>query len=249
MQTLTLLAVDEPQTICREDGFLLETSTEGSAKRLIVASTIPPKTAYVHYGPFLRNVYQQRGESPEYFLEKKDRLEFGLKTATPKQVLMAIFEFDKNDNFFIKISTGLAVIKSLTYDEFLSSKDFEKTRESVEEFIFQDYHADWGYRTGNGESLWIKGATPARRLIAAIMGMFNHAISQYAHNEKLQTFKLTKQGLQFKVHDGARFRSPLRMAVSFVNTLNIVASIQGNPPPYHQKRLQEIFGKGYPIKT
>ncbi len=70
MNTLTLLAVDEPQTASREDGFLLESFDNGSMKKLIVATVIPPIDAHINYGAFLRNLHLENGEQNEQFLRK-----------------------------------------------------------------------------------------------------------------------------------------------------------------------------------
>ena len=248
MNTLTLLAVDEPQTASREDGFLLESFDNGSMKKLIVATVIPPIDAHINYGAFLRNLHLENGEPNEQFLRKGDRVKFGLGQEVEKKVLMAIFEFDEDDNFIISASTGLAVIEECTYEEFSSRLDFEYIKRGIEEFLFQNCHAEWKYRTGQGEQYWSTEVTPARRLIAALLGMFNRAISKYAYAERLRTFKRTQEGFKFKVHDEARFRGPLRKAASFINILNIVAAIEETPLPFPSERLQKILGEGYPIQ-
>lgn len=249
MQTITLLAVDEPQTTCREDAFLLERFDDGSVQRLTVASVIPPKNVFIDYKRFLANIFSHQGEQREYFLKKKTYVELGLKIAEPRHVLMAIFEFDTCNNFTIKVATGYAMIKIVTYDAFSLQPDFNDIKSGIEEFLFQDYHIDWKYKSGQGEEYWETKVTPARRLISSMLDMFNRAVSKFAHNKKIKTLRLTKAaGLQLKLHEEARFGGPLRRAISHVNVLNISASIEGDPLPYTHERLQGVLGDSYLIK-
>ena len=249
MQIRRLIAVDEPKTVCREDAFLLERSKDGAVKRLTVACVIPPKDIRINYSAFLRNIFRRRGEQPEYFLSAKDRLNLGLSSSETQKVLMAIFEFDEHDNFIIKIATGFAIIKATTYEEFSSQEDFNDIKTGIEHFLFQNNNIHWKYETGYGEQHWETEASPSRRLIASMQKMFNDAVSLYAYKQKLRTFKLRDSSLKFRIHEGASFRSPLRRALSFVNILNVVATIDEEDLPYPWERLQQLLGKGYPIST
>lgn len=252
MNTISLFAVDEPKTTCREDAFFLERFPDGSVWRLTVASVIPPENARINYKHFRSNIFSQEGDPHEYFLKQRDYVKFGLHTKEPRRVLMTIFEFDKNRKLVVKVTTGDAVIEAFTYETFSSRQDFENVKSGIEEFLSspRHLHINWKYKSREGEQYWKEAVTPARRLISALLNMFNRAVSQYAHNEGLLTLKRTRHnGLRVELHSEAKFRAPLRRAISFVNILNITASIEGASVPYPCERLWDILGDIHLSKT
>ncbi len=244
MSTISLFAVDEPQTTCREDAFLVERFDDGSVWRLTVASVIPPENARINYKQFRSNIFSQEGDPRKYFLKQKDYIKFGLQTQEPRRVLMVIFEFDKNRKLVVKVATGNVTIEAFTYENFASRPDFENIKSDIEEFLSlpQHYHINWKYTSEQGEQHWKTEVTSARRLISATLDMFSRAVSQYAHDNGILTLKRTRwAGLRIELHNEAKFRAPLRKATSFVNILNITAFIEGKPFPYPYERLQDIF--------
>jgi hypothetical protein len=245
METLQLLAVDGPESFCREDGFRIDFNENGSLRSLTVASVVPPEDLQVFPSAFLRNIFLP--ETPDSFLRKCIRREHGLQPDEPRDILAVIFTFER-DEFKTEISSTRAVIEISTFEEFSSRSDFRLIKNSVEQFFFQNEHVHWKYTTGITQTQWKEERTDAKRIISAMLGMFGYAVCQHAYNIGLRTFKLSKGVLKFKVNRQAYFRGPLRRALSFINMLNMVATIQEKPQPYTVERVQSLIGEGYPIE-
>jgi len=245
METLQLLAVDNPGSFCREDGFRIDFNADGSLRSLTVASVVPPEYLLVYRPAFLRNIFLP--ETPDSFLEKNIRREYGLQPDEPRDVLAVIFTFE-GDEFKTEISSTRAVIEISTFEEFSSRSDFRLIKDSVELFFFQNHHVYWKYTAVTAQAQWREERTDAKRIISALLGMFGGAVCQHAYNIRLRTFKLSKGVLKFKVNRQAYFRGPLRRALSFINALNMVAAIQEKQLPYPVERVQSLIGEGYPIE-
>jgi hypothetical protein len=246
VSTIHLTAVDEKRTICAEDGFSLEVN--GSHKKLTVASVIPSQDLRFNKVYFVRNLYRRSEDGPEIFLSRSDRLLHGLHPLRPVNVLMTIFELN-DQKFEVSIGTGIATATLTSYEDFSSDHKFEKTKQAIEEFLFQNYHIYWKYSSGHGQDSWQTEKTPGRRIISGMMSLFNYTVSNYAYKTRIKTLKRTNPDLQLKVHNEAKFGGPLRRAVSFINIINFAATLEGREVPFSLERLQSIVGEGYPIKT
>jgi hypothetical protein len=246
MSIIHLTAVDEERTMCAEDGFSLEVN--GQCKKLTVASVIPAQNLRFSKEHFLRNLYRRPEDGPEIFLTRSDRLLHGLHPTRPANVLLTIFELD-DQKFTVNIGTGLATATLTSYRNFSTDHNFEITKQGVEEFLFQNHHVYWKYSSGHGQINWQTERSPERGIISGMMSLFNYTVSNYAHKTRIRTLKRTNPGLQLKVHNEAKFGGPLRRAVSFVNIINLTATLEGREAPFSLERLQSIVGEGYPIKT
>jgi hypothetical protein len=246
---LRLIAVDERKTYCGEDGFLFE--EEGAVKRLVVASVIPPEDISINTRNFCFNLFQSRKEKgpPEHFLTRKDRVSLGLKSYEPSHILMTIFEFTENGEFTVTVATGFAVAEITTYDAFSSNSDFGSFQKTIEEFLFQEPHIFSKYTSSQSAEFWRGRGGSARRLISSMLAMYNLTVARYALKMKIETIKRSGDNLRFKTQGEAVFKAPLRRADSFVNILNLLASIEERSLPYPLKKIQGLVGRGFPIKT
>lgn len=249
MKPITLLAVDEEQTLCREDAFLLDESSVGETIRLRIACVIPPSDIKIRTQPFLHNIFTSGGQNPEFFISYEDRIHAGLSCKEPKKAIIVTLEFSEGGEFTTSFSIEKTLIKVSDYQSFTLLPEFPRIQHGIEEFLYQDPHVYWKYESKHTEQNWSSEKTPARRLIAGTSMMLNKVLSHYAFKNKIETFKLSPNGLTWRCHQEARFRNPLRRSVSFVNLLNLVATIEGEPIPYPLGRVQNIIGEEFPIHT
>ena len=239
---LRLLAVDPSEAVIREDGFLFEeTPAPGILKRLTVASLLPPNNAKLRNEEFIRNIYRVKGEqAPPFCRPKNARQGYGLETEAPKEVLAAVFEMHTDGSFTEKLSVEEAVITPLSYEEFTASEDFDSLKKGVEDFLTQDPHTWYRYKTLAQERNW-EDDSPARRLIAGMIDLFNNICSYYALRQRIETVGKKGVEITYRVNTNvSTFNAPMRKAEGFVNSMNLVAYMKQENPPYTKDWLVQL---------